>query len=75
VNIPYGPDIAKNLDSIKEKGQGKTAVVCCYTGQKSGQVEAALNILGISTKSVDFGFGKEGFPKGWSTDKANEIVK
>jgi len=75
VNIPYGPDITKNLDSIKEKGQGKTVVVSCYTGQKSGQVAAAFNILGISTKSVDFGFGKDGFPKGWSTDKANEIVK
>lgn len=75
VNIPYGSEIAKNLDSIKEKGQGKTVVICCYTGQKAGQVEAALNIMGISTKSVDFGFGKAGFPKGWSTDKANEIVK
>ena len=75
VNIPYGPDIAKNLDSIKEKGQGKTVVVCCYTGQKSGQTEAALTILGIPAKSVDFGFGKDGFPKGWTTDKANEIEK
>jgi len=75
VNIPYGPDIAKNLDSIKEKGQGKTVVVCCYTGQTAGQVDGALNILGISTTSVEFGFGKAGFPKGWSTDKANEIVK
>ena len=75
VNIPYGPDIAKNLDAIKEKGQGKTVVVCCYTGQKAGQVDSALNILGIPTKSVDFGFGKDGFPKGWSSDKANEVVK
>ena len=75
VNIPYGPDIAKNLDSIIEKGQGKTVIICCYTGQTAGQVDSALNILGIPTKSVDFGFGKEGFPKGWSTDKTNEIVK
>ena len=74
-NIPYGPEIAKNLASIKEKSQGKTVIVSCYTGQTAGQADSALNILGIPTKSVDFGFGKEGFPKGWSTDKANEIEK
>jgi len=75
VNIPYGPDIAKNLDSIKEKSKGKTVVVYCYTGQTAGQTDSLLNIFGIPTKSLNYGFGMDGFTKGWSSDKSYEIVK
>ncbi len=75
VNIPYGPDVAKNLDSIKDKSTGKTAVVYCYTGQTAAQVDSLLNIFGITTKSLNFGFGMDGFSKGWSADKSYEVVK
>ncbi len=75
VNIPYGPEIAKNLDSIKEKSTGKTLVVYCYTGQTAGQTDSLLNIFGITTKSLNYGFGMDGFNKGWSADKSYEVVK
>jgi len=75
VNVPYGPDVAKNLDSIKEKGKGKIVVVYCYTGQTAGQTDSLLNIYGINTKSLNFGFGMDGFAKGWSADKSYEVVK
>lgn len=75
VNVPYGPEIAKNLDSLKEKSQGKTLVVYCYTGQTAGQTDSLLNLLGITTKSLNFGFGMDGFNKGWSADKTYEVVK
>ncbi|KJR49099.1 Rhodanese [Desulfosporosinus sp. I2] len=75
VNISYGPDIAKNLDSIKEKSKGKTVVVYCYTGQTAGQTDSMLNIYGIPTKSLNFGFGMAGFSKGWSSDKSYEVVQ
>lgn len=75
VNIPYGPDIAKNLDSIKENSKGKTVVVYCYTGQTAGQTDSLLNIYGIPTKSLNFGFGMAGFSKGWSADKSYEVVQ
>jgi len=75
VNIPYGPEIAKNLDSIKENSKGKTVVVYCYTGQTAGQTDSLLNIYGIPTKSLNFGFGMAGFSKGWSADKSYEVVQ
>jgi len=75
VSVPYGPDIAKNLDSIKDNSKGKTVVVYCYTGQTAGQVDSLLNIYGINTKSLNFGFGMDGFTKGWSADKSYEVVK
>lgn len=75
VNIPYGPEIAKNLDSIKEKSKDKTVVVYCYTGQTAGQTDSLLNLFGIPTKSLNFGFGMDGFNKGWSADKSNEVVQ
>lgn len=75
VNIPYGPDVAKNLDSIKDNSKDKTVVVYCYTGQTAGQVDSSLNISGITTKSLNFGFGMDGFNKGWSADKSNEVVQ
>jgi rhodanese-related sulfurtransferase len=75
VNIPYGPDVAKNLDSIKDKSKDKTVVVYCYTGQTAAQVDSLLNISGITTKSLNFGFGMAGFAKGWSADKTYEVVQ
>ena len=75
VNIPYGPEIAKNLDSIKQNSKGKTVVVYCYTGQTAGQTDSLLNIYGIPTKSLNFGFGMAGFSKGWSADKSYEVVQ
>lgn len=75
VNIPYGPEIAKQLDSIKTNGKDKTVVVYCYTGQTAGQVDSLLNAYGINTKSLNFGFGMDGFDLGWSADKSNEVVK
>ncbi|MCO1601881.1 rhodanese-like domain-containing protein [Desulfosporosinus nitroreducens] len=75
VNIPYGPDVAKNLDSIKDKSKGKTVVVYCYTGQTAGQTDSLLNIFGIPTKSLNYGFGMAGFSKGWSSDKSYEVVQ
>lgn len=75
VNIPYGPDIAKNLDSIKDNSKGKTVVVYCYTGQTAAQVDSMLNLYGINTKSLNYGFGMDGFSKGWSADKSYEVVK
>ncbi|TGE38027.1 hypothetical protein E4K67_08535 [Desulfosporosinus fructosivorans] len=75
VNVPYGPEIAKNLDSIKDKSAGKTVVVYCYTGQTGGQVDSLLNLLGIPTKSLNYGFGMDGFTKGWSSDKSYEVVQ
>ena len=75
VNVPYGPDIAKNLDSIKDNGKNKTVVVYCYTGQTAGQADSLLNLYGINAKSLNFGFGMDGFAKGWSADKTYEVVK
>lgn len=75
VNIPYGPEIAKKLDSMKTESAGKTLIVYCYTGQTGGQVDALLNIYGIPTKSLNLGFGVEGSNKGWSADKSYEVVK
>lgn len=75
VNVPYGPDVAKTLDSIKDKSKGKTVVVYCYTGQTAAQVDSLLNIFGVPTKSLNFGFGMDGFTKGWSSDKSYEVVQ
>jgi len=76
INVPYGPDVATNLDMIKEKGKGKTVVVYCYTGQTGGQVDSLLNMMGVKTRSLAFGFGKEGDNnKGWSVTYPDAIVK
>lgn len=66
INIPYGPDVAKNLTQLKQMSQGKTVIVYCYTGQTAGQVDSALNFLGIPTKSLHYGFGTATFKHGWS---------
>ncbi len=76
INVPYGPDVSTNLDMIKEKGKGKTVVVYCYTGQTAGHVDSLLNMMGVKTRSLAFGFGKEGDnKKGWSATYPDAIVK
>ncbi|WP_206811329.1 rhodanese-like domain-containing protein [Paradesulfitobacterium ferrireducens] len=75
INVPFGAEIAKNLSMLKEQAKGKTMVVYCYTGQTAGQVDALMNILGLTCKSLDFGFGTATFKHGWSSDPTYEIVK
>lgn len=67
VNIPYGPDIATQLDEIQKMSAGKILVISCYTGQTSSQIVSALNLLDIDTNSLDFGAGK-GLKKGWISE-------
>lgn len=52
INVPYGSDIAANLDNIRALAQGKTLVVACYTGQTAGQTDSLLNLAGIKTRSL-----------------------
>jgi rhodanese-related sulfurtransferase len=75
INVPYGPDLAKELDNLKTKAQGKTMVVYCYTGQTAGQADSLFNVAGIKTLSLNFGFGTDGFSKGWKVSFPSEIVK
>lgn len=65
INVPYGVDIATNLDKIRAAAQGKTAVVYCYTGQTAAQVNSLLNLAGIKTLSVNGGMGAADTGKGW----------
>lgn len=67
INVPFGADIAKSIDKIKSLSQGKTVVVYCYTGQTAGQTDSLLNVVGIPTLSLNFGYGTTGFTQGWST--------
>ena len=75
INVPYGADLAKNFDTLKEKAKGKTMVVYCYTGQTAGQSDSALNLAGIKTRSLNFGFGTDNFSKGWKVSFPNDIEK
>lgn len=75
INVPYGPDLAKQLDSLKDKAKGKTMVVYCYTGQTAGQTDSLMNVAGIKTVSLNFGFGMDGFSKGWKASFPNDIEK
>lgn len=65
VNIPFGPDVAKNLSLIPDD---KQVYVYCYTGQTSSQVTALLNVAGKYAANVQKGFNngiskEEGFEK------------
>ena len=76
INIPYGPEIAENLGSIKENSQGRIVIVYSYIMQTAGQVVSLLNIMGIECWNLIFGFGKEDFNLGWATmGEGYEIVK
>lgn len=55
INVPY-TDIGENLDLIAANAKAKKGVlVVCFTGQTAGQATAALNMLGISTRSINLG--------------------
>ncbi|MFZ3102188.1 MAG: rhodanese-like domain-containing protein [Desulfitobacteriaceae bacterium] len=66
INVAYGPEIATNLDKIRAVAKGKTLVVQCYTGQTAGQTDSMLNLAGINTRSLNYGF--DGL-QGWNTLK------
>lgn len=70
VNYPYGADIAKNIDTIAEKGKEKTVIVSCYSGQTAGQTAALLNTIGVNAKSL-----RSGFDAGWGQLYPTEIEK
>jgi len=62
INVPY-KEVGKNLDLIATNAKGKKGtLVICYTGQTAGQVDAALNMLGVTTRSINLGM-KEGWEK------------
>lgn len=70
VNYPYGADVAKNLDTIIEKGKGKTVIVSCYSGITAGQTVALLNTIGVNAKSL-----LSGYDAGWAKLFPTEIEK
>jgi len=63
VNIPFGNGTADSFHLIPRE---KKIVVYCYTGQTSGQVTAALRLLGYDAVSMNAGMGTKGnHPAGW----------
>ena len=74
ISVPF-TEVGKNLDMIKEMSLGKTVIVYCYTGQTAGQTDSLLNVAGIPTKSLNYGFGTATFLQGWSHSVGYEIVK
>jgi len=53
VNVPWGTDIAANLQYIP---QNKPVMVYCYSGQTAGQTVMLLNAAGIPARSVNLGW-------------------
>lgn len=65
INVPY-KEIGKNLDLIATNAKGKKGVlVVCFTGQTAGQATAALNMLGIPSRSVNLGMNLGWTAKGY----------
>lgn len=63
VNNPFGPGMAAKFSELPKD---KTIVVYCYTGQTSGQVTAALRLMGYDAVSLNGGMGtKANAPMGW----------
>jgi rhodanese-related sulfurtransferase len=72
VNIPFGNDTA---DGFKILLKDKKIIVYCYTGQTSGQVTAALRLLGYDAVSMNAGMGTKGnHPAGWM-NKGYPVVR
>ena len=72
VNIPFGNDTA---DGFKILIKDKKIIVYCYTGQTSGQVTAALRLLGYDAVSMNAGMGtKRNHPAGWM-NKGYPVVR
>lgn len=66
VNVPYGPDIAVNLDKIRSAAKGKTIVVISATGQRANQLNVLLNIVGIDSRALTFGMDYGSLSNGWA---------
>lgn len=63
VNIPFGKEM---MAGFKELPRDKVIVAYCYTGQGSGQVTAALRLMGYKAVSLNGGMGKpSNAPMGW----------
>lgn len=53
VNIPYGADIAENLERIPTN---QKVYVYCYSGQTASQVMAILRMVGVDAYNVSGGY-------------------
>lgn len=72
VNIPFGNETADGFGILPKD---KKIVVYCYTGQTSGQITAALRLLGFDAVSMNAGMGtKANYPNGWM-NKGYPVVK
>ena len=72
VNIPFGNETADGFGILPKD---KKIVVYCYTGQTSGQVTAALRLLGYDAVSMNAGMGtKANYPNGWM-NKGYPVVR
>ncbi|GAB6174822.1 rhodanese-like domain-containing protein [Paradesulfitobacterium aromaticivorans] len=74
VNVPFGKDIADNLDKIRAASKDKTVIVACYTGQTAGQTVSVLNVAGIKTRSLHGGMGN-GINYGWLAKKFPTVTE
>ena len=74
VNVPFGKDIADNLDKIRAAGKDKTVIVACYTGQTAGQTVSLLNVAGIKARSLHGGMGN-GINYGWLAKKFPTVTE
>lgn len=65
--VPF-KEVGKNLDLIATNAKGKKGtLVVCVTGQTAGQTVAALNMLGIQSRSVNLGMKLGWEAKGYPT--------
>lgn len=74
VNVPFGKDVADNLDKIRAASKDKTVIVACYTGQTAGQTVSVLNVAGIKTRSLHGGMGN-GINYGWLAKKFPTVTE
>lgn len=69
IYVPF-KEVGKNLDLIATNAKGKKGVlVVCVSGQTAGQAVAALNMLGIPSRSVNLGMKLGWNAKKYPTDK------
>lgn len=67
INIPFGLKIVENLNWLRETSLDNIIVFYCYDAQIAGQVVSLLSLIGINARNLIFGFGKDGYTKGWRT--------
>lgn len=53
INMPWGPAISEGLATIPSD---KQVFVYCYTGQTAGQAVMTMNVAGLDTRTVAFGW-------------------